>query len=80
MHTYSPGPVSYPLASSDGFLAKTPESVIVDLVQSNWPVEEKAMGAMPNCAAVIDAMCVIHSFLRSRHHKTFMEFAACILT
>ena len=32
MHTYTLGPVSYPLASSDGFLAKTPESVIIDLV------------------------------------------------
>ena len=78
--THSLGPVSYPLASSDGFLAKTPESVIVDLVQSNWPVEEKAIGAMPNCAVVIDAMCLIHSFLRSRLPKTFMEFAAWILT
>ena len=66
VHTYSPGPMSYPVASSDGFLAKTPEFVIVDLVQSNWPVEEKAMGAMPNGAVVIDAMCVIRSFLRSR--------------
>ena len=56
VHTYSPGPVSYPLASSDGFLAKTPESVIVDLVHSNWPVEEKAIGAMLNCAVVIDIM------------------------
>ena len=80
VHTYSPGPVSYPLASSDGFLAKTPESVIVDLVQSNWPVAEKAIGAMPNCGVVIDAMCLILSFLRSRLSKTFMEFAACILT
>ena len=61
VHTYTLGPVSYPLASSDGFLAKMPESVIVDLVQSNWPVEEKAIGAMPNCDVVIDAMCLIHS-------------------
>ena len=37
VHTYILGPVSYALASSDGFLAKMPESVIVDLVQSNWP-------------------------------------------
>ena len=80
VHTYILGPVSYPLASSDGFLAKMPESVIVDLVQSNWPVEEKAIGAMPNCDVAIDAMCLIHSFLRSRLSKTFMEFAACILT
>ena len=80
IHTYTLGPVSYPLASCDGFLAKTPESVIVDLVQSNWPVEEKAIGAMPNCDVVIDAMCLIHSFLRSRLPKTFLEFAACILT
>ena len=79
LHTYFLGPVSYPLASSDGFLAKTPESVIVDLVPSNWLVEEKAIGAMPNCAVVIDAMCLIHSFLRSRLPKTFMEFAASIL-
>ena len=35
---------------------------------------------MPNCDVVIDAMCLIHSFLRSRLPKTFMEFAACILT
>ena len=73
VHTYILGPVFYPLASSDGFLAKMPESVIVDLVQSNWPVEEKAIGAMPNCDVVIDAMCLIHSFLRSR-------LADCILT
>ena len=77
--TYFPVLVSYPLASSDGFLAKTPESVTVDLVQSNWPVEEKAIGTMPNCAVVIDAMCLIHSSLRSRLLKTFMQFAACIL-
>ena len=50
--TYSLGPVSYPLASSDGFLAETLESVKVDLVQSNWSAEEKAIGAMPNCAVV----------------------------
>ena len=80
VHTYTLGPVSYPLASSDGFLAKTSESVIVNLVQSNWPVEEKAIGAMPNCDVVIDAMRLLHSFLRSRLPKTFMEFAACILT
>ena len=80
VHTYSRGPASYPLASSDGFLAKTPKSVIVDLVQSNWPVEEKVVGAMPNCDVIIDAMCLIHSFLRSRLPKTFMEFTACILT
>ena len=80
VHTYYLRPVSYPLASSDGFLAKTPEFVIVDLVQSNWLVEEKAIGAMSNCAVVIDAMCLIHSFLRSKLPKTFMEFAACILT
>ena len=80
MHTYTLGPVTYPPASSDGFLAKMPESVIVDLVQSNWPVEEKAIGAMPNCDVVIDAMCLIHSFRRSRPPKTFLEFAACILT
>ena len=79
-HTYSLEPVSYPLASTDGFLAKTPKSVIVDLVQSNWPVQEKAIGAMSNCDVVIDAMCLIHSFLRSRLSKTFMEYAACILT
>ena len=71
--------MSYFRASSDGFLAKTPESVIVYLVQSNWPVEEKSIGAMPNCDVVIDAMCLIHSFLPSRLPKTFMEFAACIL-
>ena len=80
VHTYTLGPVSYPLASSDGFPAKMPESVIVDMVQSNWPVEEKAIGAMPNCDVVIDAMCLIHSFLRSGLSKTFMELAACILT
>ena len=34
-------PKEHPLASSDNFLAKMPESVIVDLVQSNWPVEKK---------------------------------------
>ena len=28
VHTYSLGPVSYFLASSDGFLVKTPESVV----------------------------------------------------
>ena len=72
--------MSYPLASSDGFLAKTPASVLVDLVQSNWPVEEKAIGAMSSCAVVINAMCLIHSFLRFRLPKTFMDFAACILT
>ena len=32
VHTYTLEPVSYPLASSDDFLAKMPESVIVDLV------------------------------------------------
>ena len=80
VHTYILGPVSYPLESSDGFLAKIPESVIVDLVQSNWPIEEKTIGAMPNCDVVIDAMCLIHSFHRSRLSKTFMEFAACIIT
>ena len=80
MHTYTLGLVSHPLASSDGFLAKTPESVIVDLVQSNWPVREKAIGATPYCDVVIDAMYLIHSFLRSRLLKTFMELAACILT
>ena len=78
--TYSLAPVSYPMASSDGFLAKTLEYVIVDLVESNWPAEEKAIGAMPNCAVVIDAMSLIHSFLRFRLPKTFMEFAACVLT
>ena len=80
LHTNTLEPASYPLASSDGFLAKMPESVINDLDQSNWPVEEKAIGATPHCAVVIDAMCLIHSFLRSRLPKTFMEFAACILT
>ena len=35
---------------------------------------------MPNCAVAIDAMCLIHSFLRFRLSKTFMEFAAYILT
>ena len=80
VHTYTLRPVTYPRASSDGFLAKTPESVIVYLVQSNWPVEEKSIGAIPNCDVVIDAMCLIYSFLPSRLPKTFMEFAACILT
>ena len=41
VHTYTLGPVSYPLASSDDFLAEMPESVIVNLVQSKWPVEKK---------------------------------------
>ena len=35
---------------------------------------------MPNCDVVIDAMCLVHSFLPTRLPKTFMEFAACILT
>ena len=35
---------------------------------------------MPNRDVVIDAMCLIHSFLRSRLPKTFMKLAACILT
>ena len=72
--------MSYPLASYDGFLAKTLESVMVDLVQNDWLAEEKGIGAMPNCAVAIDAMCLIHSFLRFRLSKTFMEFAAYILT
>ena len=80
VHTYSPGPESYPLARFDGFLAKTPKSVIVDLVQSNRPVEEKAIGVMPNCSVVIDRMCLIHSFLRPKLPKTFMKFTACIST
>ena len=80
LHTYTLRPVSYSRASSGGFRAKTPESVIVYLVQSNWPVEEKSIGAMPNCDVVIDATCLVHSFLPSRLPKTFMEFAACILT
>ena len=75
--TYSLGPVSYPLASSDGFLAKTPKSAIVDLVQGNWPVEE-AVGVLPSSAVVIDAMCLVHSFLPSRLPKNFKKFAACI--
>ena len=68
--------MSYPLASSDGFLAKMPKFAVVDLVQGNWPVEE-TVGALPSSAVVIDAMCSIHSFLPSRLPKIF-KFAACI--
>ena len=78
--TYSLGPVSYPLASSDGSLAKTPKSVIISLAQSKWPLEEESMDLTSRCALIIDAMCLVHSFLPSQLPRTFKDFAACIST
>ena len=72
--------MSYPLASSDGCLAKTPKSVIVGLVQSTWPVAEASNDPLPTTALVIDAMCLIHSFPSSRLPKTFKEFFSSFLS
>ena len=41
--TYCLGPVSYPLASADGSLAKTAKSAIVGIVEKMWPLQQQQM-------------------------------------
>ena len=75
--TYSLGPVSYPLASSDGSLAKTPKSVVISLEQSKWPLEEESIDLTSRCAFI---MSLVQSSLPSQLPRTFKDFAACIST
>ena len=77
--SYSLGPVSYPLASADGSLAKTPKSVVVGLIKNTWPFDEVSSRDFPACTVVIDIMCLIHGYPISQLPKTFKELAASLL-
>lgn len=73
------GPVSFPLASSSGGLAKTQKSQMLHIVESKWPVDVEVSDCVTRTNAYVqDLMALIHGFPKSELPNTWGEFADTI--
>lgn len=78
---YSLGPISYPLAGSDGSMCKTTKSTLLKVIEEEFPNGEHLVDKPPSDGALmIDAMALIQCVRVSAIPATFGELAMYILS
>ena len=73
---YSLGPVSYPLSSADGSIAKTDKSALLQFVENQFPCTTTENP--PGSVLIIDGMALIHGLPSTALPQTFGALATIL--
>lgn len=74
------GPISYPLASADGSLAKTNKAMLLKVIEQEVPNNNHVIDTPPQGSALmVDGMAVLQSLNVAKISSTFNQLAQMVL-